>query len=128
MADDFDVGYGKPPKHTQFKPGKSGNPKGRAAGTKNLKTELSEELSEKMLIKEGGNPKKVSKQRAMLKALIAKAVHGDTKASQVLLSMIAKFVDDPITAVAETELTESDKAILEKFKAKILSDHGKEAD
>jgi hypothetical protein len=37
---DYQVGYGKPPKHTQFKPGKSGNPQGRPKGTKNLKTDL----------------------------------------------------------------------------------------
>ncbi len=42
----YDVGYRKPPKHTRFKPGQSGNPRGRPKGTKNLKTDLIEELGE----------------------------------------------------------------------------------
>ncbi len=29
MQNDDDIGFGKPPKHTQFKPGQSGNPAGR---------------------------------------------------------------------------------------------------
>ena len=31
----YEVGYGKPPKSTQFKPGRSGNPKGRTKGSRN---------------------------------------------------------------------------------------------
>jgi hypothetical protein len=64
----YPVGYGKPPKHTQFKPGKSGNPQGRPKGTKNLKTDLAEELCEKILVHEGGQARKLSKQRALVKA------------------------------------------------------------
>jgi hypothetical protein len=49
----YQVGYGKPPKHTQFKLGESGNPQGRSKGTKNLKTDLAEELCEKIVVHEG---------------------------------------------------------------------------
>ncbi len=73
--DDYEIGYGKPPKYTQFKPGRSGNAKGRPKGAKNLKTDLKEKLQEKIAIKESGAPKTVSKQRAMIKAQMVEAVH-----------------------------------------------------
>ena len=43
---DYEVGYGKPPRHTRFEPGRSGNPRGRPSRSKNLSTLLSEALSE----------------------------------------------------------------------------------
>ncbi len=67
---DYEVGYGKPPEHTRFKPGQSGNPRGRPKGTKNLKTDLIEELSEKIVVREGDQSQKVSKQRAVVKTLV----------------------------------------------------------
>src|ERR1700742_2968486 len=47
------VGYKRPPKHTQFRPGQSGNPKGRPKGTQNLKSDLREELGEIVRVREG---------------------------------------------------------------------------
>ena len=52
----YEVGYRKPPKATQFKQGQSGNPHGRPKGTKNLKTDLIEELGEHITLSEGGKP------------------------------------------------------------------------
>ena len=47
---DYDVGYGKPPRHTRFKKGQSGNPRGRPSGSKNLATVLSEALNELVIV------------------------------------------------------------------------------
>ena len=46
---DYEVGYGKPPRKSQFKPGQSGNPKGRPKGRKGFSTILVEELSEDLV-------------------------------------------------------------------------------
>src|SRR5712691_6120777 len=54
MAQEYEVGYRKPPKTTRFKAGKSGNPRGRPKGSTNLATDLSAELSEQITIREGG--------------------------------------------------------------------------
>ena len=88
MADDDKVGYGRPPKAHQFKPGQSGNPKGRPKGTKDLKTDLAEELAERIVVIEGGSQKTLSKQRAVLKALVAKAINGTPQAITALIKLI----------------------------------------
>jgi hypothetical protein len=53
MSTDDEVGYGKPPGHSRFKKGQSGNPKGRLSGTRNLKSDLNEELQESVMVREG---------------------------------------------------------------------------
>ena len=70
-TNDIEVGYGRPPRHSRFKKGQSGNPKGRVNGTKNLKTDLNEELQETILVREGTRAIRISKQRAIVKTLIA---------------------------------------------------------
>jgi hypothetical protein len=42
----YDVGYGKPPLHTRFRKGQSGNPKGRGKGTKNFATLFMKAMSQ----------------------------------------------------------------------------------
>ena len=48
------VGYGKPPRHSQFKPGESGNPSGTRKGGRSLKLDLAAELSEEVRVSENG--------------------------------------------------------------------------
>ena len=118
---DYPVGYGRPPKHTQFKPGQSGNPKGRPKGIRNLNTDLEEELSLKILVTEGGQQQQTTKQRAMLKSLFAKALNGDVRASGVLINLILGPEQTRIAAQSTEAMAEEDLAILEAFKQKILS-------
>lgn len=120
MPDDYEVGYKKPPKHGRFRPGESGNWRGRPRGAKSLKTELREELAETIKIKESGHAKMVSKQRAMLKSITAKAVQGDTKAVSVVVGMVSRFLLDEPDESETIELTQTDRAILEEFKVSIL--------
>ena len=60
----YDTGYGKPPKHTQFKPGHSGNPRGRPRGQQNFKTVIEQALNEKITIREGDRTRKVTRMEA----------------------------------------------------------------
>jgi len=89
----YAVGYGKPPAHSRFKPGASGNPNGRPKGSLNLITELQKTLRETVVINEGGK----RKLQAAIKQLTNKAATGNMPAIRQLI---------PITLFAERTITE----------------------
>jgi uncharacterized protein DUF5681 len=88
----YEVGYGKPPAATRFKPGRSGNPKGRPKGSRNFEHDLKDELGEKVLVREGQRELRISKQRAMIKSLAAKALRGDVGAIKALVDLTERHV------------------------------------
>jgi hypothetical protein len=118
---DNKVGYRRPPAHTRFRPGQTGNPKGRLKGTANLRTDLREELSEHIRVREGERDLRVSKQRAMLKALVAKALRGDARAASVVLGLVSKLFEPEAETEPIPSLTADDQAILERFLARRMS-------
>jgi hypothetical protein len=75
--DDYEVGYGKPSKSTQFQKGSSGNPSGRPKGSLNLATVLDRMLRERVTIDENGRRKKITKMEAAIRQLVNRAVSGD---------------------------------------------------
>ncbi len=121
--EDYEVGYGKPPQHTRFQPGRSGNPRGRPRGTKNLKTDLIEELGEKILVREGDQSRRVSKQRAVVKAVVARTLKGDARAASLLLSMMMRLLDTGEGAPEATEpLHDDEREILQAFEERLRQD------
>jgi hypothetical protein len=84
------VGYGKPPKETQFRPGKSGNPNGRPKGARNIDTLMAEELAAPVKIREQGVDQTVSKAHAIVKKVLASAMNGDMRASSAVLAWYAQ--------------------------------------
>jgi hypothetical protein len=95
MSSDYQVGYRKPPLASRFKRGMSGNPKGRPKRTLNLATDLENELREAITVREGGRSQRVSKQRALLKSLMAKALDGDVRATTAILTLYARVIAEP---------------------------------
>ena len=82
----YEIGYGKPPCHTRFQKGRSGNPKGRRRGSKNQATLLMEALHEPVIISENGHRKKITKQQVIIKQIVNKAASGDHRSIQLLLA------------------------------------------
>lgn len=115
MDEDDRVGYGRPPKHSQFKPGQSGNPKGRKKGQRGLKTDLEAELRSKHTIQINQQRVTDTKQRLMVKALATRAASGDVKAAQILLPIIVQILGIEDRGVERRTLSPQDQAILDEL-------------
>ena len=93
----YAVGYRRPPLHTRFKPGVSGNPSGRAKGSKNLKTLFHQILNEQIALQDGNQSRKVSKAEAIMRRLIIGALKGDSRSLMTLMRIAeqtGEFQDD----------------------------------
>ncbi len=116
MSKTYSVGYGKPPKSTTFKKGKSGNPKGRPKGARSFKTALQHELESAMVIKEQGKKRKVSRMEVLAKRLVTDALNGNPKALTELLRQVNLHLSDlEATAMQDMPAHEEDIALLMKF-------------
>ncbi len=117
---DYECGYMKPPKSGQFKPGQSGNPKGRPSGSKNIYKLLDDIVNEKIQMTKNGKPVRISKKQAMLFQAVNKAVQGDLKAFQTLLPVMAEadHKKEELAKVADA-IRQDDKEILTQY----LKDH-----
>ena len=89
----YEIGYGKPPVRTRFTKGQSGNPQGRPKGSKNSATHFEKALDEKVVIKEGGRRKKITKREAMFKQLANRSAAGDARATQLTLNELRTLAD-----------------------------------
>ena len=87
---DYEVGYRKPPKHAQFKPGQSGNPKGRPKKTKDFERLLDAELSQTLRIVENGETRTLTKRELIIKTLVTNALKGDIRSLKLVLPHIVK--------------------------------------
>jgi hypothetical protein len=114
------VGYGEPPKHTQFKPGQSGNPKGRPKGRKNIKTEVLEKLNSTVTVNKNGRLIKISTLRAVLEVLGAKALQTDQRAIEQVLRLAEKY-DQPAVE-SHDSMSSEDQAILDSFARRLMQE------
>lgn len=136
MADDekkpaYDVGYGKTPQHTRFKPGQSGNPKGKPKGAKNLATIVGNAIKEKVVVTDkNGKRKSVSKLEVAVTQLANKAASGDQKALLQLIPLVQLIEGRAeAAAISVPVLAEADHLVManigERFKKSLLQNAAK---
>lgn len=106
----YEVGYGRPPLATRFRPGQSGNPQGRPKGRRNLATALNAELNTRVTIQENGRKRTITKLQAAVKQLVNKAASGDPRSMQLLLGL-TRAVEDATGGVPEPLSREADQQV-----------------
>jgi Family of unknown function (DUF5681) len=111
----YTIGYGKPPTHTQYRPGQSGYPAGRRKGVRNLKTDVKRTLAMPVKVKEGGRTRTRSTQEAALMVLRERALKGNTRALDRFLELALRFNNDE--AAQAQMLPADDQAILAAYVA-----------
>ena len=117
---DYEVGYGKPPVKTRFKPGQSGNPRGRPKGVRNFATDVKSTLKAPVKVTRDGKPRKVSTQAAMLLRLREKGLGGEARALDRMIQLAQTYNNEDL-ATAAASLAADDAMVLEVFKARLLS-------
>jgi hypothetical protein len=120
-GDEYKVGYGKPPKHTRFRVGRSGNPGGRRRGVRNLMTDVKRTLRVPVKVKESGRARKISTQEGALMLLREKALQGDARALDRLLELARLFNNDAGESGPAPALSCDDRAILDAYAAEIAA-------
>ncbi len=80
------TGYGRPPAEHRFRPGRSGNPKGRPRGDTSFRRLLERELAEPVPVKEAGKRKKLSRRCVIVKRLVSEAMAGNPKHLAIVLA------------------------------------------
>lgn len=107
LADgNYEVGYGKPPKHSRFRPGQSGNSRGRPRGSLNISTMLRRALCERVVVREKGKLRTFTKLDAAFRDAATKAAKGDPKSLQQLLAALRLFAQE--LAVNEESKTQDE--------------------
>jgi hypothetical protein len=108
----YEIGFAKPPQHSRFRKGLSGNPKGRPKGRRNLATVLERTLQEKVVINENGVRRRVTKLEAAIKQLVNKAATGDLAALRQLTALAGSAVEQSVDAPTN-QLTAADLEVMQ---------------
>ena len=113
--DDYEVGYGKPPRHSQWEKGQSGNPRGRRKGARGIKTDLHAELISTMTISINGKPVTATKQQLMIKTLTARAAAGEVRATSKLIDLVLQVFGPEDRGTGPARLSPQDQALFDQL-------------
>jgi hypothetical protein len=112
---DYEVGYGRPPRETRFRPGQSGNPTGSRKGSTTIGARLRELMNSKVKVAEHGRTRWISRLDVMLRQLTNDAMRGDQRALKLLMEFLHRYGGEVEGTVHSEELTSEDLEILSDY-------------
>jgi hypothetical protein len=113
-----EVGFGKPPIASQFRKGRSGNPKGRPKQSPNVRNEMRDTFLQPIVIKREGKTKTVSATNAVLQKTFQAALNGDPRAAALVYKLLERYLPDQDTG--NHDLSESDNLIVDQALQRLL--------
>jgi hypothetical protein len=114
-AKDYEVGYGRPPVATRFKPGDVGNPRGRPKKRKTVGQTIQEALMTRVTIAENGRSKSVTAEEVIIRNLVHAAARRDMRAIQLLFALRDRYQDSAETTFDPAELAAEDRKIIADY-------------
>jgi hypothetical protein len=119
-APEYEVGYKRPPKHTQFKRGRSGNPKGRPKGKRNWKTVFHDAMWEQVPVNRNGQRENIPKIEAAFTQFANRAASGDVTVLKHLPSLLTMAEQTEADAhTADPLTTEVDEKLIQKLSIRL---------
>ncbi|RXG85154.1 DUF5681 domain-containing protein [Bradyrhizobium zhanjiangense] len=120
------VGYGRPPREHQFKPGQSGNKNGRPKGSKNEATIINELLNRKIDIRQNGRLRKITVLEGILTRFADDALKGKDKSAAFLLNrkQLIESSEQPATPLLDID----DRKVLEFYAAQLCAQFKKQGE
>lgn len=117
---DYEVGYCRPPKETQFKQGQSGNSKGRKRRPKSVQAQMQDVLAQKIPITEGGKTKRLPLQQVILRNLANKAAKGDLKAVAFVFNLLSSPEHADTDTIDHSSLSPEDQAMFDRMLSELM--------
>jgi hypothetical protein len=111
----YAVGYGRPPKATQFKKGQSGNAQGRPRGSRPVGAVLQKILGQRIAVTENGRTRRIPALEVMLRRLANDAMRNDPAALKTVLMLVDRYGESGESQIKLDELLDEDRAILANF-------------
>ena len=117
---DYKVGPGRPPLHTRFKKGQSGNPGGRSA--KSLPALLANALNEAVYMTINGRRRRITKREAIVMQMVDKSASADLRATKMLIDLMKEIEQKASVAAPPPEpprLAEAEEEVVQHFVARL---------
>ncbi len=106
------MGDRRPPRSTRFRPGQSGNPRGRPKRARGIGGLVARALAEKVKAKENGRRRCITKLEAAVKQLVNRAATGDHRATQFAFALLGDDQGRPASRETAERISEGDALVM----------------